>query len=513
MSGCGSLLSWIRFVPPVFAAALAFSVPCRSFGEEADHPMEEVFIDVLTDTYVRNGEFADRNFSEDGDLQTLNCESGQSEILLRYVLPEPTVIPDSAFIWIRTTGGRTKPVENAAYLIAEDRWDAGTVTWNTKPRYGEELDAWVTHEDHTIKIDVTKQVIEALKTDRLLSVAIRSPHDVGEDGVTSYHSTEAPGAMSSKLLIHLHEPKEYVLAGTPIQPALDKIQAIGGGQVILSRGDHVIESSLVVHSGTTLRGMGTGQTRILMDPKKNDHLLTGSRKGEVNRDITIRDLTLDGQQSRKDQHYPGDTDRSKIRGETFGIIFTDQDTGNKFERIRVERVEITRCAMGIHFKGVNDLRIMNSRIHGNGCLVGYDHNIYFRRATNALLKNLDISDCTAGNGFNLSTDCFNVILDACDASRNNFRGIRFEASDGGKRMMVINCTANDNGRREKQPGIRVTNVSDVTILNTTANGNGSHGIYLYGCKGGLLKDNSANGNRDSNYEQSRCRDILMIDNR
>lgn len=474
---------------------------------------ETLEIDVETDTYVRNGDSSDQNFSTAENLQTVNSDKEQSELILRFVIPKSSLTADSASIWIRSTSGETHPVENAAYIVPDNTWNAKTITWNNKPAYGEEIDAWVTAGDHTIRIDVTRQVIAAAKEDGQITIAVRSPNNVGADGRSIYHSLETPGAFSSKLLIRYDETKEYVLAGESIQKALDAVHKKGGGQVILSRGKHYIDKSLVVHSNTTLRGVGAEYTTILLDHSTNEPMLVSGRAGRTTSDVSILDLTLDGQQKPSEQNYPGDSERKSLRGDSFGIFFTDQESGNKFERLRIQNVKITRCAMGIHCKGVNDIRILDSEIRGNGCLIGYDHNIYFRRARNALLKNLNISDCTAGNGFNLSTDCTNVVIDRCIASNNFFRGIRFEANDGGSRMMILNSTTNNNGRKEKQPGIRVANVRDFKVINNTANDNGANGILIMNSRNGLVRGNAAKGNAKADYDMNRSRDVVEEENR
>lgn len=481
-------------------------------AQAKERELEVVEIDVESDTSIMNGDYADRNFSEALALETIHNDRLLSEVLLRFKVPQESITPDSAFVWIRTTAEGTTPVQNAAYLVPDDRWHAETVTWNTKPKFTDELDAWVTDNDHTIKIDVTEQVAAASKCDGWLSIAIRAPHNVGDEGRTIYHSRETTGALSSKLVVRYHEPKTYVHPGESIQQAIDSLRSNEEGQVILSRGAHLIRKSLTIHSGITLQGQGIKHTAIKMHPEVNEPIIISSREGSVTRDVTLRDLTLDGQQKPSDQNYPGDTPRSEIRGDSFGIHFTDQQSGNKFERIRLRRVMITRCAMGIHVKGVNDLRIQDSEIRGNGCLIGFDHNIYFRRARNSLLKNLNISDCTAGNGFNLSTNCFNLIIDSCDASNNHFRGIRFEANDGGGRLMILNSTANQNGLKEKQSGIRVANVTDFVILNSTANGNGDYGIYCIGSHDGLIAGNTTRSNRTANIHLRNSRSVKTLAN-
>jgi hypothetical protein len=456
-------------------------------------------LEAEADAFVRDGTYADLNFGTSAELKTLNADDTQSELLLRFDLPSTTETPDAAFIWIQTTGSGTDPVENAAYRVAENSWAEDAVTWNTMPEAGDELDAWVTTNNRAIKIDVTDEIADALQAGGLFSIAIKSPHNMGDDGASIYASRENLEWATPKLEIRFNQPTVTVEPGESIQAALDAIHAQGGGIVDLAAGEHMVTESLVLYSDITLSGQGADRTTLLLDEASNEAILVGTSEGSVNSDITIRDLKLDGQQASDEQHYVGTTDRDTVRGDSFGMLLTDQESGNTFERMRIENVAVTRCAMGIHIKGVDDLRILNSEIAGNGCLIGYDHNIYFRRAENTLLKNLNISDCTAGNGFNLSTDCHNLIIDHCDASDNNFRGIRFEANDGGSRMMIINCITSRNGLTEGQPGIRVANVPDFTIIGTTSNDNGDNGFYCPNSEDGLLRDNSASGNADSNY--------------
>jgi parallel beta-helix repeat protein len=480
----------------------------------AERVTENLVIEASADSYVADGANADNNFGSTDNLRTLNTDSDQHELLLRFDLPAGTEAPDSAFIIIETTGGETDPVQNAAYLTDGSAWSELGVTWNNRPLAGAELDAWVTSNGRSIKIDVTDAVTSALPTGGSFEVLVQSPHNVGNDGLSVYASREHDSLPGPRLELRFNEPSITVQPGQSVQDALDAMNALGGGRVLLAAGDHLVSQSLEVYSHITLAGEGAGVSQIKLDPSVNVPILIGTSEGTVNRNITIRDLTLDGQQAEGERSYPGSThnNRGSVRANSFGILFTDTESGNSFENIRIEDVEVTRCAMGIHIKGVNDLRIQNSDIRDNGCIIGFDHNIYFRRANNTLLKNLDISDCTAGNGFNLSTNCFNVILDNCDASDNTFRGIRFEAGDGGSRMMIINSTASRNGLTQNQPGIRVSGVPDFTIIGTTADDNGSHGIYCRFSNNGLIRDNSATGNGGDNFRIENSSNIDAFNN-
>jgi len=480
----------------------------------AEQVHEVLTLQAEADSYVVNGADANNNFGIAQDLRTLNADTDQKELLVRFNIPADTEIPDAAFVVIDTTDEETDPVQNAAYLTDGTSWTETGVTWNNRPLAGAELDAWVTDDNRTIKIDVTDAVVGTLPAGGSFEVLIRSTHYIGSDGQTVYASREHNVLPGPRMELRFNQPGITVQPGESIQAALDAINDVGGGRVTLAAGDHVVSQSLEVYSNITLAGEGKGISNLKLDPAANVPILIGTSEGTINSDITIRDLTLDGQQAEGERSYPQATheNRSSVRANSFGILFTDTESGNTFERIRIEDVEVTRCAMGIHIKGVDDLRILNSEIRANGCIIAYDHNIYFRRANNALLKNLDISDCTAGNGFNLSTDCNNVILDSCDASDNTFRGIRFEAGDGGRRMMIINCIASRNGLTESQPGIRVANVPDFTIIGTTANGNGDHGIYCRGSRDGLIRDNTATGNVNANYSLENCTNVEASNN-
>ncbi|VGO13163.1 Alginate lyase 7 [Pontiella desulfatans] len=465
-------------------------------------PMPDLLeLEAVADAYIWDGFNADANFGNVAEIKTINSAYNQMELLLKFTLPSTTEIPDSAYIWIITTADGTDPVQNAAYLVEDNSWTENGVTWNTKPVTGAEIDAWVTTNSQAIKIDVLDEVTEALKTGGSFSVAVKSPHNIGLDGMSTYASREHSTIAAPKLELKFNQPTVTVQPGESIQSALDTIHAQSGGHVVLAAGDHYVSDSLVIYSGTTLRGQGAGLSRIRMDVESNVPVLLGPSQGSLmTSDVTIKDLTVDGQQPADQQTLDAtENPRNTVRGNVYGILFSDQGAGNNTERMRIENVEVTRCTMGIHVKGVNDLRIQNGDSHANGCLIGFDHNLYFRRAENTLVKNMNLSESTAGNGFNLSTDCYNVILDNCDASDNHFRGIRFEANDGGERMMIINCITSRNGLTENQPGVRVANVPDFTIIGSTSDGNGGYGFYCVNSDDGLLRDNSASGNADSNY--------------
>jgi hypothetical protein len=70
-------------------------------------------------------------------------------------------------------------------LVEDDTWEEGTITWNNKPSTSKVLASWVPVQGEPVRIDITTAVIEALSTDRILSLQIHAPQE--GDGASWVH--------------------------------------------------------------------------------------------------------------------------------------------------------------------------------------------------------------------------------------------------------------------------------------------------------------------------------------
>ena len=268
-----------------------------------------------------------------------------------------------------------------------------------------------------------------------------------------------------------------IFSGSDIQEALDAINNDGGGTLTLQKGNYIIEEPLIMYSNITLQGDAS------LDPSEivislsntdfNDAIITNQINGnhfDVE-NITLKNFKIRGNLTDSEQHYPpeyhtnGTISNASYRNDMIGIFFNadgDDYDSAKNKNITIQDVEVRNCAMGIHIKGTRDLLLNNVKIHKNGMVEAYYHNIYFRRCFNATVINSDFYDSPTGNGMNVSqsTD-INVINN--NFYTNFFRGLRIEGESGFK---ITNTFVDGNycyGNGDRQ--FRFANTIGGTIQN------------------------------------------------
>jgi parallel beta-helix repeat protein len=282
-------------------------------------------------------------------------------------------------------------------------------------------------------------------------------------------------------------PTYSVAVGGSIQAAVDQAAAAGGGTVTLASGTHNITSPVLLRSGVTLQGQGqsgTALTTIHNSAGTNMIVMLDGRDGGLS-NVIIRQLKVDCALSATQRQYTSDP------GKNYGAYITDNKASN--DRVLVDNVQITACAVGLHSKGTTNLTIRNSNIHHNGGWPTYFHNVYLRRVSKADIQNTIMSDSTGGNGINISYSD-NITVRNCTVSGNGFRGVRAAEStyidvlantvanneDAG---IVINSEANGvqhfrihgNAVTGNRVGIATTsNSSDGEVWNNTVSGNSTN---------------------------------------
>jgi hypothetical protein len=82
------------------------------------------------------------------------------------------------------------------------------------------------------------------------------------------------------------------------------INAANGGTVVLRKGSYSISAQLSIPTGTTIRGEGKGNTILVLANGANVTMFRNSDTTSGNTDITIADLTIDGNKSNQSSGTP-----------------------------------------------------------------------------------------------------------------------------------------------------------------------------------------------------------------
>lgn len=252
-----------------------------------------------------------------------------------------------------------------------------------------------------------------------------------------------------------------VKPGDDIQAAIDQLAECGGGIVHLLEGKHEIENTIILRSKIVLSGVGP-RTIITRKPDARVDCMVFGEGGLV--DITIRDLTIDGNRSRKERNWIWQED-SQTPWPT-GLFILD-DNGKSNQRVLISGVTITRTAMGLHSKGTHDLIITDTKVYDNGGVDYYFHNGYLRRNQRVVVKNSVFADSHTGNGLNLTMQ-ENIVVQHNVFLNNGFRGVRAANS---RNIVIRDNVASFNqdfgiGTRSEDGG-----VTNYLIYNNYANAN------------------------------------------
>ena len=286
-----------------------------------------------------------------------------------------------------------------------------------------------------------------------------------------------------------------------IQRALDDAYTAGGGSVYLPAGTYAIAptdgnkattAGLQIRDNVTVYGDGMGDTVIkVMDGYAGG--MTGIMRtpyGQENANITVRDLTLDGNRANT---------TGKVDGWFNGYI-PGQD--GKDTNITLERMEI-KNASGYGFdphEQTVGLVIRDSVAHGNG-LDGF--------VADYIVDGLFENNVSYGNdrhGFNIVTSTNDFTMRNNVAYDNNGGGIVIQRGS-------FDIPHPENIRIEggevygnRLEGILVKLTNDVTIEGVKIYENGSAGIRVFGAHSNVIKNNEIFNNsqtKDGGYDEIR----------
>lgn len=268
-------------------------------------------------------------------------------------------------------------------------------------------------------------------------------------------------------------------AGDDIQAAINKLHKKDGGTILLAAGTYVISKPIELYSNIILRGeLSRKQNEMIITPadaRFNEPILF-SEKGI--HDVLLENIWVKGNLAANEQtldptyhtEKKAAADKS-IRSKQFGIILT---AGGKSyataqsANIIMRNVEVSNCAMGIHVKGAKDVLLQNMKVHDNGLIQKFFHNVYFRRVFKFTITHSEMYNSPTANGINVSQS-EDVTLTNNYCHDNYFRGLRVEGEQG----YVIN---------------------NITITGNKCINNGDVGIRACNIMGGIVSSNISSGN-------------------
>lgn len=276
-----------------------------------------------------------------------------------------------------------------------------------------------------------------------------------------------------------------------IQAAIDAAHAVGGGTVYLPSGVYTVSGnsnaahgSVRLHDNITMEGDGMGATTVkLMDGW--DTKVTGiirTFSGQVNQNITLRDLTIDGNRA---------NNRSESDGFFTGVTPTDSRADQNIVVERVEVMNVSRYGFDPHEQTVG-LVIRDSVAHHNG-KDGFTID-YISFGT---LEN-NISYANGRHGFNLVTSTHDMVVKNNIAYDNGGNGLVVQRGSDNRpladNILIEGGKFYNNGLE----GVLIKMSTDVTLRGAEIYNNGREGVEIDGSSGVLVTGNMIYNNSQVN---------------
>lgn len=284
-----------------------------------------------------------------------------------------------------------------------------------------------------------------------------------------------------------------------IQAAIDAAGAAGGGEVYLPAGTYAVhggaeasKGALILRNNVTVYGDGMGASTVkVIDGSNKD--ITGIFRtpyGEENHNITLHDLTIDGNKA----NTSGDVD-GWFNGYIPGQVGSDYD-------ITLDRVEVKDCSrygFDPHEETTN-LTIMNSVSHNNG-LDGFtlDFQINVHIENNVAYDN-------GRHGFNIVTSSHDIILLNNISYDNAGQGIVIQRGSDNIPLPYNILIQGGEIYGNAGDGIQINKAGGVHIEGVDIHHNDKRGIRIIGADGTLIENSKIHDNsagKNLSYEQIR----------
>ena len=148
------------------AVVLAVSSPAFSGTE---------ILEPVADSYVNYAD-PDVNYGSATLMYVYNNASYRKESLMRFDLSSipsnQEIVSATLHLYVYTQGGNT----DVAYLIEDDTWGEGAVTWNNRPSTGDQIGSWtLTQSGAFVQGDLTEAVQDAFATRVLDQLGLAEP--------------------------------------------------------------------------------------------------------------------------------------------------------------------------------------------------------------------------------------------------------------------------------------------------------------------------------------------------
>jgi hypothetical protein len=216
-----------------------------------------VVLTPTADATVRAGTYAGSNF---GAVDTLTLKSDSSadfirQAYLRWDLTGITQTVYQARVSLTPVNVGTNGIEQGVAVATSSNWGETSITWNNQPGRGERFANWIPGANAQVSFDVTPQVLDALASDRQLSLQLFSGRNVGAAGLVDYASREYADPAS--------RPQLVLLLGGPLdRPRFTGITLTGSSAVLTGTGGLPGAAYYVLSSTNVARPLANW-TRVL----------------------------------------------------------------------------------------------------------------------------------------------------------------------------------------------------------------------------------------------------------
>ncbi len=291
---------------------------------------------------------------------------------------------------------------------------------------------------------------------------------------------------------------DYVCDGSAddveINAALTQAAEAGGGNVFLTAGSYTLADTIKIPSDVTLAGEGTATNLTFATSVGDKTMITnnagytpGSRHATGNKNITLRDMYIDGDKAN--------------RGSGADSIWT---VGfNTVENLTVENLTIVNgWTVAIQTEFCSYVTITNNRIHNSG-----DDGIGINEETyNCSCYGNRITDAGKGgksygapNGIEVQDGAHDVTVYGNSIENCDTDGIQVSTHTG--KLGCINVSIDANTVRNCESGVFVKGISGTPQIAVTVSGNqiiGTVNTALYGLQADYTEDVVFVGNTVNN---------------
>lgn len=155
-------------------------------------PAKVSVLSAAADAYVRGGSYAARNFGAEDILTTKNDNNPSyvRESFLKFDLSGVNGRVASATLRLTPADAGMDNLLQTLSYVANDAWQEDTVTWNNRPAASGTIANYTVLRGGVVEITLTNYVTLALSGDKVLSLKLWSPRNVGGDGWVNYAGGE-----------------------------------------------------------------------------------------------------------------------------------------------------------------------------------------------------------------------------------------------------------------------------------------------------------------------------------